>query len=72
MKKAVTLSVTLFLAVFALSACTDEAAVAEMNRLAQENATLLNRADSLQKQLDSLTAYGDSVKKSLKKLDMGL
>lgn len=72
MKKSVTLSAALFLAFFALCSCTDEAAQAEMNRLAQENAVLLNKVDSLQKNLDSLTAYGDSVKKSLEKLDMGL
>ena len=57
-------------AVFSLSGCTDEATLNEMNRLAQENAKLLNTVDSLKKSLDSLTAYGDSVKKSLEKLDM--
>lgn len=74
MKKFVTLSATLFalLALFSLSSCADEAAQAEMQRLAQENAILLNKVDSLQKHLDSLTAYGDSVKKSLEKLDMHL
>ena len=56
--------------VWALSACTDEAAKAEIERLSQENAALLKTADSLQRNLDSLTAYGDSVKKSLEKLDM--
>ena len=75
MKFKITLSATIlsafaFFAVFSLSACTDEAAEAEMNRLAAENAVLLGQVDSLQKNLDSLTAYGDSVKKSLEKLDM--
>jgi peptidoglycan hydrolase CwlO-like protein len=58
------------LSAFSLSACTDEAAEAEMNRLKAENAVLQGQVDSLQKNLDSLTAYGDSVKKSLEKLDM--
>ena len=75
MKFKITLSATIlstfaFFAVFSLSACTDEAAEAEMNRLAAENAVLQGQVDSLQKNLDSLTAYGDSVKKSLEKLDM--
>ncbi len=74
MKNLITLSAILlaFLAVFSLSACTDEAAEAEMNRLKAENAVLQGQVDSLQKNLDSLTAYGDSVKKSLEKLDMHL
>ena len=67
---AIILSAFAFFAVFSLSACTDEAAEAEMNRLAAENAVLQGQVDSLQKNLDSLTAYGDSVKKSLEKLDM--
>lgn len=72
MNRKITLSAILFalLAVFSLSACTDEAAEAEMNRLKGENAVLQGQVDSLQKSLDSLTAYGDSVKKSLEKLDM--
>ena len=75
MKFRITLSATIlsafaFFAFFSLSACTDEAAEAEMNRLAAENAVLQGQVDSLQKNLDSLTAYGDSVKKSLEKLDM--
>ena len=72
MNRKITLSAILFalLAVFSLSACTDEAADAEMNRLKGENAVLQGQVDSLQKSLDSLTAYGDSVKKSLEKLDM--
>ncbi len=69
MKRFFTLSATI-LSFFAISACTDEAAEAEMKSLAQENAALSSRVDSLQKTLDSLTAYGDSVKKSLEKLDM--
>ena len=74
MKFKITLSAILFsvFAVFSLSGCTDEATLAEMNRLARENAILLNKVDSLKKNLDSLTAYGDSVKKSLEKLDMHL
>lgn len=43
-----------------------------MNRLKAENAVLQGQVDSLQKNLDSLTAYGDSVIKSLEKLDMHL
>jgi outer membrane murein-binding lipoprotein Lpp len=72
MKSKITLSAILFsvFAVFTLSGCTDEATLAEMNRLAQENAKLLNTVDSLKKNLDSLTVYNDSVKKSLEKLDM--
>ena len=72
MKLKITLS-AIFLSIFAvftLSGCTDEATLNEMNRLAGENALLLNKVDSLQKSLDSITAYGDSVKKSLQKLDM--
>ena len=74
MKEKFTLSAILFavLAAFSLSACTDEATEAEMNRLKAENAMLQGQVDSLQKNLDSLTAYGDSVKKSLEKLDMHL
>ncbi|WP_407456754.1 hypothetical protein [Fibrobacter sp.] len=67
-----TLSVITFavFAVFALSSCADKEAEAEISRLAKENAELSKTVDSLQKNLDSLTAYGDSVKKSLEKLDM--
>ena len=73
MNRFVTLSAIVFsvFAVFSFSGCTtDEAAEAEMNRLKAENAVLQGQVDSLQKNLDSLTAYGDSVKKSLEKLDM--
>ena len=68
----ITLSAIIFyvLAIFSLSACSDEAAEAEISLLTQENAELVLTKDSLQKKLDSLTAYGDSVKKSLQKLDM--
>ncbi len=74
MNRKITLSAILFavLAVFLLSACTDEAAEAEMNRLKDENAVLQGQVDSLQKNLDSLNVYNDSVKKSLEKLDMHL
>lgn len=74
MNRMVTLSAIFFalLSAFSLSACTDEAAEAEMNRLKAENAVLQGQVDSLQRNLDSLTAYGDSVKKSLEKLDMHL
>ena len=74
MRNVVTLFAILLAAVFifSLSACADEAAEAEMNRLKAENAVLQGQVDSLQKNLDSLTAYGDSVKKSLEKLDMHL
>jgi peptidoglycan hydrolase CwlO-like protein len=74
MRNIVTLFAILLTAVFifSFSACTDEAAEAEMNRLKAENAVLQGQVDSLQKNLDSLTAYGDSVKKSLEKLDMHL
>ena len=72
MKSKITLSAIILsvFAVFTLTGCTDEATLNEMNRLAGENAQLLNKVDSLQKTLDSITAYGDSVKKSLEKLDM--
>jgi len=72
MSSRITLSViisTLF-AAFVLSSCADKEAEAEISRLAKENAELSKTVDSLQKNLDSLTAYGDSVKKSLEKLDM--
>ena len=74
MRNIVTLFAILLAAVFifSLSAFADEAAEAEMNRLKAENAVLQGQVDSLQKNLDSLTAYGDSVKKSLEKLDMHL
>ena len=74
MKQKITLSAILLavLAFFSLSACSNEAAEIEMNRLKAENAALQGQADSLLKHLDSLTAYGDSVKKSLEKLDMHL
>jgi len=74
MNRTITLSAIFFafFAVFSLSACTDEAAEAEMNRLKDENAVLQGQVDSLQKNLDSLNAYNDSVKKSLEKLDMHL
>ena len=72
MNRFVTLSAIVFsvFAAFSFSGCTDEAAEAEMNRLKAENAVLQGQVDSLQKNLDSLTAYGDSGKKSLEKLDM--
>ena len=72
MKKEITLSVIIAsaLSVFSLLGCADEAAENEMNRLAKENAELSETVVRLQKTLDSLTAYGDSVKKSLEKLDM--
>lgn len=52
--------------------CADKEAEAEISRLTEKNAALERTADSLQHRLDSLNAYGDSVKKSLQKLDMGL
>ena len=64
------LAVLFVLVSVSLSACADEAARNEIDRLAQENAELSGTVDSLQKILDSLTVYGDSVKKSLQKLDM--
>ena len=72
MKMEITLSVIIAsaLSVFSLLGCADEAAENEMNRLAKENAELSETVVRLQKTLDSLTAYGDSVKKSLEKLDM--
>ena len=70
MKKFVTLYAILLAVAFGVSSCADDAAEAEMNRLTQENTLLQGKVDSLQKNLDSLTAYGDSVKKSLEKLDM--
>jgi peptidoglycan hydrolase CwlO-like protein len=72
MSSRITLSVIIstLLAAFVLSSCADKEAEAEISRLAKENAELSKTVDSLQKNLDSLTAYGDSVKKSLEKLDM--
>lgn len=55
-----------------LIGCADKEAEAEINRLVEKNAGLQRTADSLQHTLDSLNAYGDSVKKSLQKLDMHL
>ena len=74
MKQKITLSAILLtvLAFFSLSACSNEAAEIEIGRLTAENAVLKGKVDSLQNDLDSLTAYGDSVKKSLEKLDMHL
>ena len=74
MNRFVTLSAIVFsvFAAFSFSGCTDEAAEPEMNRLKAENAVLPGQVDSLQKNLDSLTAYGDSVKKSLEKRDTHL
>ena len=69
MNRKINLFVMLLL-LFMFAACSDEAAEAEINRLTQENTLLQGKVDSLQKNLDSLTAYGDSVKKSLEKLDM--
>lgn len=59
---------------FALTSmgCSNKEAEAEINRLVEKNAGLQRTADSLQHTLDSLNAYGDSVKKSLQKLDMHL
>ncbi|MCQ2088991.1 MAG: hypothetical protein MJY93_01960 [Fibrobacter sp.] len=57
--------------VFTFTACSDKEAEAEIGRLTQENALLQKNIESLQHTLDSLNAYGDSVKKSLQKLDMG-
>lgn len=55
----------------AIIGCSDKEAEAEIGRLTQENSALQHSVDSLQHTLDSLNAYGDSVKKSLDKLDMG-
>lgn len=72
MKSKITLSAIVLsvFALFSLSGCADEASLNEITRLEGENAVLQGKVDSLQKSLDSLTAYGDSVKKSLEKLDM--
>ena len=72
MKSKITLSAIVLsvFALFSLSDCADEASLNEITRLEGENAVLQGKVDSLQKSLDSLTAYGDSVKKSLEKLDM--
>lgn len=71
MKMRITLSaITFALFAFVLTSCSDKEAEAEISRLTKENAVLSKSVDSLQKNLDSLTAYGDSVKKSLEKLDM--
>ena len=71
MKMRITLSaITFALFAFVFTSCSDKEAEAEISRLTKENAVLSKSVDSLQKNLDSLTAYGDSVKKSLEKLDM--
>ena len=72
MKSKITLSAIILsvFALFSLSGCADEASLKEISRLEDENAVLQGQLDSLQKSLDSITAYGDSVKKSLQKLDM--
>lgn len=54
------------------TSCADKNAQNEIERLSSQNAMLLNSLDSLQQKLDSIAAYGDSVKSSLKKLDMGI
>lgn len=60
------------LVVFLFTSCADKNAQNEIENLSRQNAMLLNSLDSLQQKLDSIAAYGDSVKSSLKKLDMGI
>lgn len=52
------------------SACTDPEAEAEMNRIAIRNEALTRTVDSLQDEVQILQAQSDSVKKTLKSLDM--
>lgn len=53
-----------------LSACSDPAEVAEVERLSIRNEALIRTVDSLQAELDLLKAQSDSVKSTLKSLDM--
>ncbi len=55
-----------------VTACTDEQALAEIDKLKTENEMLRYQADSLENTLKALNAHGDSVRKSLESLDMGL
>lgn len=66
------LSLIFILMAFSFMGCADKEAQAEITRLKQNNASLQHSVDSLQHTLDSLNVYGDSVKKSLQKLDMHL
>ena len=65
------LIVSVFLAVFSLCSCSDEQAQVEISRLQVENDGLRAQIDSLESVLTVKQARGDSVKKSLEKLDMG-
>lgn len=64
------LSALFILFALASMGCSNKEAEAEIARLTEKNAGLQHSVDSLQHTLDSLNAYGDSVKKSLQKLDM--
>lgn len=56
--------------VASLCACTDPEAEAEMNRIAIRNEALARTVDSLQDEVNILQAQSDSVKSTLKSLDM--
>lgn len=66
------LIVSALFAAFALSSCSDEQTQLEISRLQAENDGLRAQIDSLESVLTVKQAQGDSVKKSLEKLDMGI
>lgn len=66
------LIVSALFAAFALCSCSDEQAQMEISRLQVENEGLRAQIDSLESVLTVKQAQGDSVKKSLEKLDMGI
>lgn len=73
MMKKVALSVLCVASCFcflAMTACSDPAEVAEVERLAIRNEALTRTVDSLQAELEMLKAQSDSVKSALKSLDM--
>lgn len=56
--------------VASLCACSDPEAEAEINRIAIRNEALTRTVDSLRDEVDILKAQSDSVKNTLKSLDM--
>ncbi|SHK38306.1 hypothetical protein [Fibrobacter sp. UWEL] len=60
------------LSLFAFCSCSDEQAQMEISRLQAENEGLRAQIDSLESVLTTKQAQGDSVKKSLQSLDMGI
>lgn len=66
------LFVSVLFAAFTFCSCSDEQAQMEISRLQVENDGLRAQIDSLESVLTVKQAQGDSVKKSLEKLDMGI